>query len=183
MQAKPAAQPQEVDELDSMDDGEVIDKAKYKKLREKDLAEARKIAQEEAAKILKAQHQSQFMSRLKAQFSDFDEIVNQETIALLEEQEPELAETIAASQDPYKIGLATYKYLKKSGVSDKVPTARHAREVEKKIDQNAKSVQSPQAYDKRPMAAAFKMTESMRKELADEMNMYARQASSVPELR
>ena len=45
------------------------------------------------------------------------------------------------------------------------------------IADNAKTVQTPQAYDKRPLAAAFQMTDAMKKELFREMNQYASMAS------
>lgn len=176
-------QPQEVDEVDQIEDTEVLQKGHTKKLIRKEAqAIAKEIVQQELSQVRKQFDQATYHNRLKSQFSDFDEIVNQESLALLEEQEPELAVTIAESQDPYKILYQSYKFIKKLGINEQVPKARHSREVEKKIEKNAKSVQSPQAHDKRPMAVAFQMTESMREELAKEMNYYARRASSVPEM-
>ena len=56
---------------------------------------------------------------------------------------------------------------------------RHAKEVEKKIEKNEKTVQSPQAYNKRPMAQAFSMTnmsDGEKTKLYEEMMGYASQA-------
>lgn len=63
---------------------------------------------------MQLQQQSQFnrLNSLKGKFSDFDEVVNPETLAILEEQEPELAQTICELKDPYKIGVQSYKYIK-----------------------------------------------------------------------
>jgi hypothetical protein len=57
-----------------------------------------------------------------------------------------------------------------------VPTNRRAKEVEKKIEENSKTVQTPQAFEKRPMAQAFKMTESELAVLYKEMTHYANMA-------
>jgi hypothetical protein len=38
------------------------------------------------------------------------------------------------------------------------------------------------AYDKRPIAQAFKLTDAMKKDLYREMHGYAASANSVPEL-
>lgn len=163
------------DELDSLADDEFISKGKVKQLITR---QAAKIAQEETQKMLQQQHQSQFMVRLKSQYPDFDDVVNADTLALLEEQKPELANTIAELKDPYKIGVSSYEYIKALNLGSQSPTARRAKEVEKKLADNAKTVQSPQAYDKRPMAQAYKITEAENKKIYEEMTMYARQAGS-----
>ena len=122
------------------------------------------------------QSKQQQFNTLKAKYTDFDDVVNPETIAILEEQEPELAQTIIDLKDPYKIGMQTYKYIKALNIVDSVPQARRSKEVGKKIEENKKTVQSPQAFDKRPMAQAFKLTETEKTKLYEEMMSCASQA-------
>jgi hypothetical protein len=178
-----ASAPKEVDELDKISDDEFIPKGQVHKLIRKEAQKiASEIAKEENEKFLKNQRESQFKDTLKRQFSDFDEIVNPDTLAILDQQDPELARTISDLGDPYKIGLQCYKYIKAMNLSAKVPESRRAKEVEKKLEQNAKTVQTPQAYEKRPMAQAFKMTDSEKNKLYEEMNACARLAGSVPEM-
>ena len=75
------------------------------------------------------------------------------------------------------MGVQTYEYIKAKGLSNKAPVSKRAQETEAKIEQNKKTVlKSPQAFEKRPMAAAFQMTDAMKKELAKEMYGYASQA-------
>lgn len=167
---------QEVDELDQLSDDEYIPKGKVKKLVHKEKDRIVKQTVEEVEKLLKQRDQANFMDKLKRQYSDFDEIVNADTIALLEMNDPELAETIAELKDPYKIGIQSYKYIKALGLSEKAPEARRTKEVEKKLEKNAKTVQTPQAYDKRPMAQAFKMTDAEKTKIYEEMMGYASQA-------
>lgn len=122
------------------------------------------------------------MDRLNRQYSDFNEIVNPETLSILEEKEPELAATIAESKDPYKIGVQSYKYIKAMGLTQKATETRREKEIDKAIEKSEKAVTSPMAYDKRPIAQAFKLTDAMKKDLYREMHGYAALASSVPEM-
>lgn len=177
MQMNQSPKSVEVDEFDSISDDDFIPKGKVKNLVKKEAYKiAQEIAQQETQRMIKAQEQSQFMDRLRRQYSDFDDIVNPETLSLLEQQDPELASTIASTKDPYKIGIQSYKYIKALKLAEKAPEARRLKEADKKLEQNAKTVQTPQAYDKRPMAQAFKMTESEKNQIYNEMMGYASQA-------
>jgi len=185
LQAK-IAQPierQEVDEFDSIGADEFIPKGKVERLVEKKAQQyAEQIAKKEVETYFKKQNDSQFLDRLNRQYSDFAEIVNPETLSLLEEKEPELAQSIADLKDPYKIGLQSYKYIKAMNLIQKAPESRREKEIDKAIAKSEKSVQSPMAYDKRPIAQAFKLTDAMKKDLYREMHGYAALANSVPEM-
>lgn len=167
------AEHSQVDELDNVSDEDYIPKGQVKKLLQREREAARKIAQEEVQKTLQEQEKSQFHSKLKSKFSDFDEVVNPETLELLEQQNPDIARTIVKLGDPYDMGLQSYTFIKSLGLAQKIPDSRRAKEVDKKIDQNKKTVQSPLAYDKRPMAQTFQMTEEYLSEVNKEMMRYA----------
>lgn len=175
-----------VDELDKIGDEEFIPLGKVRKLAEKNsqrvLKSAEDLVKQEVAKALKQRDQDQFMDRLNRQYSDFSEVVNPETLSLLEEKEPELAATIAESKDPYKIGVQSYKYIKAMGLSQKATESRREKQLDKAIEKSEKQVSSPMAFDKRPIAQAFKLTDAMKKDLYREMHGYAALASSVPEM-
>jgi len=166
-------QPQAKHEEIQIGDEDFIQGAQLKKMREKDKEDFKRAAREEAERLIRERDQSQFMDKLKRQFSDFDDVVNPETLSLLEETDPDLAQTIADLKDPYKIGLQSYKYIKAAGLVEKAPTKRRVKEVEKRIEENAKTVQTPQAYEKRPMAQAFRLTDADKKKLSEEMYYYA----------
>jgi len=177
---------QEVDEFDKIGDEEFIPLGKVKKLAEKSgqkvLKNAEELVRKEVESYLKKQEQSQFMDRLSRQYSDFSEVVNPETLSILEEKEPELAATIADLKDPYKIGVQSYKYIKAMGLSQSAKEAKREKEIDKAIDKSNKAVASPMSYDKRPIAQAFQLTDAMKKDLYREMHGYAARASSVPEM-
>src|SRR5277367_614341 len=183
-QQQPARQ--EVDEFDKIGDEEFIPLGKVKKLAEKNtqkvLKNTEELVRNEVQKALQKQHQDQFMDRLNRQYADFSEIVNPETLSILEEKEQELAATIADLKDPYKIGVQSYKYIKAMGLSQSAKEQRREKEVDKAIAKSEKAVTSPMAYDKRPIAKAFKLTDAMKKDLYREMHGYAALAGSVPEM-
>jgi hypothetical protein len=177
---------QEVDEFDKIGDEEFIPLGKVKKLAEKSgqkvLQNAEALVKKEVENYLKKQQDSQFLDRLNRQYSDFSEIVNPETLSILEEKEPELAATIADLKDPYKIGVQSYKYIKAMGLSKSAKEVRREKEVDKAIAKSEKAVTSPMAFDKRPIAQAFQLTDAKKKELYREMHGYAALAGSVPEM-
>ena len=146
---------------------------------------ARKSVQPLEAKIqalearLAQQDQQKHMSSLRSKYSDFDDVVNVETLELLEIKEPELASAIAESKDPYKMAVQSYKYIKALNLVEELPNAKRSKEIKQKLDSNSKTVQSPMAYDKRPMAQAFKTTAADQKKIYEEMMFYASQATGL----
>jgi hypothetical protein len=161
--------PQEIDEVDSLAEDEFLEKRHSKKLVKKEIQPI----QEEIAELkrqLQVQQSANSINQLRATHPDFDQVVNPETIALLQQSDPDLADLLGNIKDTYKMGLQTYKFIKANNlVSTNSVESRRATEIEKKLEKNSKTVQTPQAYDKRPMAQAFMMTDALKKELQDEM--------------
>lgn len=182
---QPARQP-EIDEFDKIGDEEFIPLGKVKKLNERSnqqvLKNAESLVDQLVERRLKKMQDAQFMDRLNSKYDDFSDVVNPETLSILEEKEPELAATIADLKDPYKIGMQSYKYIKAMGLSTTAKETRREKELDKAIAKSEKQVTSPMAYDKRPIAQAFKLTDAMKKDLYREMNGYAALANSVPEM-
>lgn len=170
-----------VEEEPELPDDEYLNKGHVKRLAKKEVEPLKKEI-EELRSHLANQRQQNLFDSLRKKFTDFDDVVNPETLALFDEREPELAAQIVASKDPYAIGVQSYKFIKASGLLDSVPSRRRQKEADKMLEKNAKTMQSPQAYDKRPMAQAFKMTEEDKSRLYDEMMGFASQAGSIPEL-
>ena len=162
-------------------DEDFIPKGKVKSLAKK-ATEPLEARLKELEARLEQRQQQDSLNQLKTRYSDFDQIVNPDSLALLEEQEPELARAMVASGDPLKMGTAVYKYLKAINNPAMVEAKKHTKEIDKKIAKNEKTIQSPLAYDKRPMAQAFNVEASKeeRQKLWEEMNGFANQASSVP---
>ena len=168
---------QEVVEPDEPDD-DFIPAGKVKGIARKTVQPLEKKIQELEQKIAQ-QEQNKLMQSLRSSYSDFDDVVNVETLEMLEKYEPELAATIAQFKDPYKMGLHSYKYIKALNLVDKLPESKRKKEVMQKIEKNSKAVQSPTAYDKRPMAQAFNAMAVDNKALYEEMMHYAGKANGL----
>ncbi len=172
--------PAVIEEPEEPDD-EFIPKGKVKSVAKRAVEPLEQRIKDLEAK-LESKRQQDLLSSLKSKYADFDDVVNPESLALLEQTEPELAQSIVASGDPYKMGITAYKFLKATQDPAKIAQKNHSKEIDKKIAKNEKTVQSPMAYDKRPMAQAFKLTQAEKDKLYEEMTGYARMASSVPEM-
>ncbi len=168
---------QEVVEPEEPDE-EYIPAGKVKGIAKRAIQPLEKEVQELKAELA-LQKQEKLIRSLRTQYSDFDDVVNVETLEMLEKNEPELAATIAQFKDPYKMGLHSYKYIKALGFVDKLPESRRTKEVIQKMEKNSKAVQPPSVHDKRPMAQAFKSVGVDNKKIYEEMMFYAGQANGL----
>lgn len=127
------------------------------------------ISRDTYARMRQEEEAAKWAQRLQTEYSDFSDVVNPDSIAVFEKNNRKLAETIAKLKNPYDMGLQTYHFIKNMDLGDQVTNKRHAKEVEKKLEKGEKTVQSPQAYSKRPMAQAFRVTEAEKSKLYEEM--------------
>lgn len=173
-QAKQVVQVEEPEEPDE----DYIPAGKVKGIAKRTVQPLEKKIQELEQKLA-AQEEIKRLNTLRTSYPDFDDVVNIETLEVLEKHEPELAQSIAALKDPYKIGLQSYKYIKALGLVNEIPESRRKKEVLQKLEKNSKTVQTPLAYDKRPIAQAFNMTNAERTKLYEEMMHYAGKANGL----
>jgi len=120
----------------------------------------------------KQQAMSADESRLKSVYSDFEQVVNNDTIAKLREVDPETAETIATSQASlYARGAAAYKRIKELNLDDRYAKDRQKAQENVNKPRPMNSV-SPQTGDgPLSMANAFAsgLTPELKKQLWAEM--------------
>ena len=113
-------------------------------------------------------------ARLKAQYPDFDSVVNQETIDMLRSAYPEVAATLNSSSDLYNKAASAYTIIKKMGI---VSDTSYDKDKEIALRNASKprplTSVSPQEGSGGPlsMANAFSngLTEDLKKQLYKEM--------------
>jgi hypothetical protein len=155
-------------------EGEKVAKAlkKQKQDFEAQLAELKKM--QERTFVAKQEEQ------IRSQFQDFDDVVNADTLDMLKETNPKLFSRVAnlLKVDPMDGAVFAYETIIASGVAEQIPGIRRKKEVEKKLEQNKKTVQSPIAHDNRPIAQAMSYAEAKkaRDALWAETNRYASMA-------
>jgi hypothetical protein len=109
------------------------------------------------------------ISRVKDQFSDFDQVVSFENVELLKQNDPELAISLKAlANDPYAQALATYKLLKRTDYSQQ----KQSMENKQRIDKNIKKPPSINSVASLAEANRFAngLTPELKKALQKEMN-------------
>jgi hypothetical protein len=176
-QAAPMQSPIEEDYLAELAQEEYVGGDKVAKSFKKMEERFQKKLQEVEAKY-QQKEQNSLLASVKSEYADFDQVVNPETLDLIEETNPRLAASLARTmkEDPYSFAIQSYEYIKSRGLSKKAPAPKRQTEVEQKLEQNKKTVPSPQSFEKRPMARAFEMNDDYLKEVNREMNKYAQQA-------
>jgi hypothetical protein len=136
---------------------------------------------EEVKNEYRLRAQNDAYSDLKREMPDLEDVVNHETLELVKKTNPRLAQTWVGKSD-YEIYINAYPYIKNSGLLNQVSDERMSKEVDKRIEQNKKTVPSPHVNSKRPIVQLFdaaRLSEE-RKQLFAEMNHYASRAGSVP---
>jgi len=117
------------------------------------IVEARLKEQDERyRKQLEAQRQLEAERTLNLQYKDLYQVLTQENLRRLEQEEPEIAASIAANPDTYSAKVAAYKQIKKLGiVEDNYNNLR----VQERLSQNAQRPKSPNAVAPRQGSQAL----------------------------
>lgn len=154
-----------VEELDSefdfsVDDDALIEGKQAKKL----AAELKKMKQQ--MKAFQSQSQESVTeAKIKAQYPDFDAVVNQQTVNQLNSEYPEIAATLRDTKDLYSKATAAYKIMKKFGIY-RDTTYDKDKEVALKNTAKPRTVTSlnPQQGDS-PLSKANAFANGMSKDL------------------
>lgn len=158
--------------------GEKVAKA-YRKLEEKFEKKIQEIEKKSAVQAMNSRY-----SDLQKQYPDLTEVVNRETLEVLATNNPQIGAVLDGKSD-YEIYVLAYPLIKNSGILDQMKGVSRRQETDRKLEQNKKTVPSPQSFDKRPIAQAFnydRLSKEQQNELAREMRMYAAQAPGVKPL-
>lgn len=100
---------------------------------------AEKIAEKKFNQLLAEREKQQLPQRARQKFSDFDQVVTPERVKELETNNPELAEAISKSSDPYSATYSALKlYMKPPSKSDE----RMKEEAEKIMENSKKPISS-----------------------------------------
>jgi hypothetical protein len=123
-------------------------------------------------------HESLVEARIKAKYSDFDDVVSSQNIEALKNIHPELWNTLNTSPDLYNKAISAYTLIKNLGIAP-----QHGYDNEKEIVQKnynkprSSSIVSPQLGDS-PItrANAFEngLTDELKKQLYKEMTQSMR---------
>jgi hypothetical protein len=113
-------------------------------------------------------------SQLRIKYPDIDKVINAETIAMLKEQEPELAASVNANPDIYSKSVAVYKMIKRLGIHKDPETLQAQAQLyqNNQKPRNSSAVSPQKAESPLSQASAYgagltkEMKEQARRELA-----------------
>jgi len=105
--------PQDRDEFDSLPDDELLDKAKVKRLFEKERQNLRKEAEEIARQTYQRIDNENYQQKLYQAFPDYDQVVSASNAEKLQEKDPEFMALLGEVKDDYKRREMAYKKMKK----------------------------------------------------------------------
>ncbi len=112
-------------------------------------------------------------SRLKSQYSDFDKVVNNDSVALLREHYPELAQTINSSTDLYSKAVTAYTLIKKLGLLPDPELQQEQALAQKNLSKphSLASISPQQGNSPLSRANAFEhgLTDELKEQLRKEM--------------
>ena len=137
------------------------------------IAKKMKKLEEQIANYQQQTNVSTTEARLKAQYPDFDKVVNKENIELLRESYPDVAATLNSSSDLYNTASSAYTLIKKLGIAqeDKYAEDRARAQTNAAKPRPLTSI-SPQGADSplsRANAFAGPLTDDLKKTLHREM--------------
>lgn len=136
-------QPVDRDELDTLPDEELIDKAKFKRLIEKERQNLRKEAEDVARKTYAQIDNENFASKLKMSYPDYDQVVNSTNAEKLQEKDPDFVALLGEVKDEFKRREMAYKRIKKV-MQEQEPPKVKAQDVVEENRQKSGAFYSPQ---------------------------------------
>lgn len=154
----------------SVDDDALIEGKQAKRL----AAELKKMKQQ--MKAFQSQSQESVIeAKIKAQYPDFDTVVNSDNVAQLNQEYPEIAATLRDTKDLYSKATAAYKIMKKFGIyrdktydEDKVKAIKNAQKPRPITSINPQQGDSPLS---KANAFANGMSKELQAQLLKEMSI------------
>lgn len=130
-------------------------------------------------KFSQAQQQTQehtVEARLKAQYADFDQVVNKDTIETLRLTHPEIAQTINESTNLYSKAVSAYTMIKKLGIIPDADVKRDMQRAQANISKPKPLASiNPQQADS-PLSHANAFANGLTKELQEQLRKEMMQA-------
>lgn len=132
---KQMLQPTEKDPLDDADEYDpVAMKAMRERERERNRKEAETIAKKTYEKLETERNQKNFLSRLKSEHGDYDQVMNENSIVNLEKSDPVFLQAVLKIPDEYERRKITYDRLKAQQRS-----AEPGPSIKEKVAENAQN--------------------------------------------
>lgn len=133
--------PKEVDPLDQLEDISDLDPNKLKAIFSQKEAQLERKAREIAREAIKEEREqdkkTNFRDHLRRQYQDYDQVMNEKTIAEIQERDPDAVDAISAIEDPYVRCEKAYLFFKKKMAAQKLAQQEKPVEsMQKTVEEN-----------------------------------------------
>lgn len=139
----------------------------------------RRYVDEQLQEVKKQMYQASTEYKLKAEYPDFDKVVNDATISRLKEKNPALAYAIGQVGDVYSQASAAYEAIKNLGIytpdtfeKDRERAQHNASKPKSLQSINSNTSSAPGSPINHANAFAEGLTDDVKKQLWKEMNHY-----------
>lgn len=126
----------EIDPLDGVE--EYVDPKRLKAVLEKQRTalnkEAEEIAERKVRELRDQEYKQNHLSRLRSEFRDYDDVMNENNIAKLEQTNPVFLKAVLQVQDDYERKKLAYEYLKQSQ-----PKVDPKPSIKEQVEENLKN--------------------------------------------
>jgi hypothetical protein len=131
------AQRSDASDDDEDDDGEpYVDRKRLKRELSKFKKDIDKVAEEKARNLLAEENRKNYLYRLKMQFPDYDQVMNEEAIEKFTSSNPAYAERILKSPDEFERRELAYHAIKSAGLHKKEEPKQSMQDI---VNQNAQN--------------------------------------------
>lgn len=165
---KDMLRPPEKDPLDEVDG--YIDPAVFKAKLEKERAAFERRAEEIAKKTYEEQkrreEQTNFLQRLKTEYSDYDQVMTEDNVKELEENAPEFLSVVLEIPDEYVRRKQTYNFIKRQKQRAPVQKEPETPSIKQTVDENLRNPFYIPAGAGIPAAVEFDVKSKNARELA-----------------
>lgn len=109
-------------------------------------------------------------TQIRSNFPDFEKVVSEENVAILNEMEPEIAQSLSETKNMYAKAASAYKIIKKLGIykNDEVSMAKKQIVAKNAAKPKPLASVSPQQGDS-PLSKANAFANGMTKELQEQL--------------
>lgn len=130
-------QPKEIDPLDEIQDLSELEPRKLKEILSKRDQILRKEAEDSAIRRFeekqKENKRANFLTVLRDKYSDYDDVMNEDVVAQIQEQEPDAIDAISSIEDPLMRREKAYKFIKKRIASH---SSEKKASIQEKVEEN-----------------------------------------------
>jgi hypothetical protein len=153
-QIEESQKPAESDPLDGVED--YVDKERLQLIRQKDRAAFKKEAEEIANRTYETRKRDEekrnFLQRLKSDYKDYDQVMNEKNVADLEQVAPAFLQRVLKIEDDYERRAMTYEFLKSRGQQTPAP---EKPSIKQKVEENQQNPYYIPAGTGTPSAVEF----------------------------